>query len=106
MPNEPERVPDHTTQRDWTSRTKQHREPSGTWALREDDEMRKAKSWSELHHKRWNNFSLAELQILQQGLWIIGEQARVDNAVINDFVQLRNEVKVACSNLSTPSLPE
>lgn len=59
--------------------------------------MKRARSFLELHHKRWDNFTLAEVQLLQQGLWIIGEQNRVDLNVMQDYRHLVAQLKVACS---------
>ena len=54
-----------------------------------------AKKWSEIHHKRWDHFTLGELQLLQLGLWIIGEQNRVDFNLVGDQFRLRTQLKTA-----------
>lgn len=54
-----------------------------------------AKRFSELHHKRWNNFTLGELQLIQLGLWVLGEENRVDFKLVGDHLRLRTQLKVA-----------
>ena len=54
------------------------------------------KKFSELHHKRWDHFTLGELQLLKLGLEVIGERNQVDFNLTGDCLRLRTQIGVAC----------
>lgn len=60
-----------------------------------------AKKFSELHHKRWDHFTLGELQLIKLGLEVIGERNQVDFKLTGDQLRLRTQLKVALERMVT-----
>lgn len=53
-----------------------------------------SKKFSTLHHKRWDNFTLGELQLLSLGLAVIGERNQVDFGLLREQFRLRTQLAV------------
>ena len=46
-------------------------------------------------HPRFASFSLAEVHLLALGLWVLGEENRVDHKLMPDYRTLRTQAQVA-----------